>query len=294
MEQGSGSGSGGDSSRISPTAHYTSWVWYRAGISHRALTSTLGRALHLALLPMNAAYERFASRPNLDTMLLARHAAIDALLAAEIASGRVGQVIEVASGLSPRGFTFARRHPSLRYLEADLPDMAATKRRRLDEAGLRASNHHVLTVDAMRDAGDDSLGAIAASHLDPSRGTAIVTEGLLGYFDRESVESMWRRFAAVLRGYPSGIYLSDLNLAGDLGGMHTARVFRRVLEAFARGRVHLHYESPSDVARALRDAGFSDVSVLLPTEVPHAEIPAPDRKHVVRILTARTPRTNGR
>src|SRR5262245_40633167 len=133
-----------DSSRISPTAHYTSFVWYRAGMSHKVLTSPLGRALHLALLHMNVGYERLGSRPHLDRSPLARHRRIGHLLEGEIAAGRVGQVIEIAAGLSPRGFTFAKRHPDLHYIEADLPDMAETKRRRLDEAGLRGTHHEVV------------------------------------------------------------------------------------------------------------------------------------------------------
>ena len=58
-------------------------------------------------------------------MLLARHHLIDHRLHAAIESGRVGQVIEVAAGLSPRGWRFASRYGSrLTYLEADLPATA--------------------------------------------------------------------------------------------------------------------------------------------------------------------------
>src|SRR4051812_43465992 len=94
-----------DSSRISPTAHYTSQVWFRHGMSHPALETAFGRRLHAALAPINFAY-RVTGRPNLDEMLLARHRCLDALLERAIASGEVSQVIEVAAGLSPRGFTF--------------------------------------------------------------------------------------------------------------------------------------------------------------------------------------------
>src|SRR5687768_12863247 len=114
-----------DSSRISPTAHYTSYVWFRHGMSHPALATPLGARLHMALRPMNLVYGRVSKRPNLDMMLLARHRVIDKLLEKEIVEGRVGQVIEIAAGLSARGLRFARRFPQIRYLEADLPAMAA-------------------------------------------------------------------------------------------------------------------------------------------------------------------------
>jgi hypothetical protein len=41
----------GDSNRISPTAHYTSYVWFRHGMSHETLTSRMGRTLSAALVP---------------------------------------------------------------------------------------------------------------------------------------------------------------------------------------------------------------------------------------------------
>jgi O-methyltransferase involved in polyketide biosynthesis len=274
-----------DSSRISPTAHYTSQVWFRYGMSHPALATQLGRRLHAALAPVNTAYVKLSRRPNLDMMLLARHRAIDFLLEREIAAGRVGQVLEVAAGLSPRGLTFTRHFPELEYVEADLPDMAAHKRRALDRAGT-GPKHHVVEIDALADDGPASIGAVARLHLDPTRGTAIITEGLIGYFSRVEVEGMWRRFAGALRGFPHGVYFSDLNMSGDLSGMHSARVFRQLLSLFARGKVHLHYEDADQAQHALHGAGFRDVRIHKPGELPEVDFPGRERKHVVRVIEA--------
>src|SRR6185436_10973917 len=100
-------------------------------------------------------------------MLLARHRAIDHLLDRAIADGRVGQVIEIAAGLSPRGWRFTERHQDLTYLEADLPDMAARKRAILAEVGPESPRHRVVDVDALADVGPTSIAAIAAT-LDPA------------------------------------------------------------------------------------------------------------------------------
>ena len=105
-----------DSSRISPTAHYTAQVWFRYGMSHPALETRLGRRLHAALAPANLLY-KFSGKPNLDEMLLARHRTLDFLLEREIAAGRVSQVIEVAAGLSPRGLSFTRLAHDLGYAD---------------------------------------------------------------------------------------------------------------------------------------------------------------------------------
>jgi O-methyltransferase involved in polyketide biosynthesis len=274
-----------DASRISPTAHYTSAVWVENGLSPPALGTPLGQALHAALAPMNAAYRHWSARPNLDMMLLARHRVLDHLLARAVESGRIGQVVELAAGLSGRGYRFAHRFPGLRYIETDLPDMAAHKRRMLDDARLRGANHEVVPLDAVAAGGPGSLAALVA-RLDPARGLAVVTEGLVGYLDRPTVEALWRRIATVLGEFPHGLYLSDLNLAGEVGGMRGATVFRAVLSAFTRGRVYLHYASAAEAARALRRAGFRRVHLHRPGDVHGADVPGRDRGHVVRIAEA--------
>src|SRR5215470_7790441 len=177
-----------DPSRISPTALYTSDVWVRNGMSHPALGSLKGRFLHAVLAPANLAVLGLGERPNLDQLLLARHRVLDHLLELDIAAGRVRQVVEIAAGLSPRGFRVAQ--------------LAAT--------------------------------------LERGAGTAILTEGLLGYFDLPTVEGMWRRFARALRALGGGVYLSDLNIAAD--ATVAAKLFRRALSWFARGEVFLHFD----------------------------------------------------
>jgi len=278
------------SARISPTAHYTSYVWFKHGMSHPALSSRRGAVLHAALRPMNIAYERFGAHPSLDMMLLARHRVLDHLLAREIESGRVSQVIEVAAGLSPRGIRFMDRYRDrgLVYIEGDLPDMARTKRALLREAGLLGDGHRVATINALADDGDDSLEAVSRAHLSHRQGTAIITEGLLGYFDGANVRGMWRRFARTLRRFSHGVYFSDLNLAGDISGMRGAGAFRVLLSAFARGKVHLHFDKPAEVAAALQDAEFTRATVHVPGDFDDVDVPGRDRGHTVRLIEART------
>jgi O-methyltransferase involved in polyketide biosynthesis len=268
-----------DTSRISPTAHYTAYVWYRNGLSHPALASARGRVYHALLWPLMRGYGLLAGMPTLDAMLLARHRALDHALATEIEAGRIANVVEVAAGLSPRGFQLARRYPGLRYLEGDLPESAARKRRLLDEAGLRGPDHEVGTINALLDEGPGSLAAACATL--PPGGTAIVTEGLLGYFDLGAVEGVWRRAARALRERGSGLYLTDLNLGGD--ATPAMRLFRRALGWFAKGTVHLHFDGPDAAERALRAAGFDAASVKTPGDIGDFGYSA----HQVRIGIAR-------
>lgn len=246
------------SDSISPTAHYTGQVWSRNGLSHPALATREGRVLFGALRPAMS-ISRPMGGPSLETYLLARHRAIDALLEAAIEDHGITQVIEVAAGLSPRGWRFRQRYGDrLTYVEADLPAMAERKRRALARIGTLGDRHRVEDLDALRDTGPASLAAIAAG-LDRGRGLAIITEGLLGYLAPDAVEGLWRRFAVTLSDFPAGRYLSDLHLGG--AATPTVRAFRLVLSAFVRGRVHLHFDDAGAAECAVLACGFARASV---------------------------------
>ena len=249
---------------ISPTAHYTGYVWARNGLSHPELATTEGRILFESLQPIMIA-SRAVGGPSLEPYLLARHRAIDALLSSSIEEHGVSQVVEVASGLSPRGWRFMNRYSDrLTYVEADLPDMAERKRAALERIGSLSESHRVQALDALRDDGPGSLAELA-TELDPAQGLAIITEGLLGYLDTDSVLGVWDRFARTLHGFAGGRYISDLHL-GDV--QTTAiRAFRVLLSTFVRGRVHLHFSSAAEAEAALRAAGFDTAEVRRATEL---------------------------
>src|SRR5438094_340621 len=120
---GSARGARGDrpvsgSETISPTAHYTGYVWARNGLSHPQLQTLEGRVLFEALRP-TMSVSRLLGAPSLEDYLMARHTAIDALLERAIEAGEISQVVEVAAGLSPRGWRFSQLYGArLTYVEA--------------------------------------------------------------------------------------------------------------------------------------------------------------------------------
>ena len=245
--------------RIGPTAHYTGYVWARNGLSHPELASTEGRIMFDSLQPTMLA-SRALGGPTLEAYLLARHRAIDAVLERAIDRDGVSQVIEVAAGLSPRGWRFTQRYGErLTYVEADLPEMAARKRAALERMGSPNDRHRVEQMDALRDDdGPGSLAAIAAG-LDRGQGLAIVTEGLLGYLPTDAVNGLWRRFANAIGQFAGGRYISDLHLGGAVTPQ--VRAFRLMLSAFVRGRVYLHFDDASEAEAALTAAGFASAEV---------------------------------
>jgi O-methyltransferase involved in polyketide biosynthesis len=239
---------------ISPTAHYTGYVWYAHGQSHDAFATRTGRLMYHALRGANLLAHR-AGLPSLEGMLLARHRVIDLRLAQAIDAGEIHQVIEIAAGLSPRGWRFARRYADrITYVEADLPAMIAHKRRILASLGGETAHHRTAEIDALADIGPTSLAQICAT-LDPARGTAIITEGLLNYFERDVIVAMWHRFATALRRFPRSLYLSDLMLRdANRGPVSTG--FAWLLSAFVRGRVHLPFATVDAAEAALDHAGL--------------------------------------
>lgn len=252
------------SDRISPTAHYTGYVWARNGLSHPRLSTTEGRVLYESLRGVMTA-SLWLGGNSLERYLLARHRAIDQLLEEAIESGRVSQVIEVASGLSARGWRFSSRYGErIEYVEADLPAMAGRKRQALEDMGSLSGGHRVVDLDALASSGPESLAGVAAS-LRRERGTVVITEGLLGYLDTPSVLGLWARIAEVLKSFPSGLYLSDLHI-GAVADL-PVRAFRLLLSAFVRGQVHLHFEREEDAVRELRRAGFEEAVVRRADEV---------------------------
>ena len=272
----------GGSSAISPTAHYTGYVWARHGLGDADLATLPGRLLYTAgqgaMVPLE-----LAGGPTLEHFLLARHRIIDHLLDQAVADGTVGQVVELAAGLSPRGLELTRRHPDLTYVEVDLPQMAARKQEVLRRKGADASRHRAVTADVLDDRAFSAVFTGRSSMLDPARGTAVVTEGLLNYFPREPVLGLWRRTARELRRFPEGRYYSDLHVASRTG--RADRLFIAGLGAFVRGRVHLHFADETEAVDSLRAAGFERARLVEPQEhaggLPDMEGAGADRVRVV-------------
>jgi O-methyltransferase involved in polyketide biosynthesis len=245
--------------QISPTAHYTGYVWFAHGQSHEAFATRKGRLMYRALHGANIAAHA-TGLPSLEGMLLARHRLIDLRLAQAIDAGEVSQIIEVACGLSPRGWRFRSRYGDrITYVEADLPGMLANKQHVLAELGGETAYHYTREIDALADSGANSIAAICGA-LDPARGTAIITEGLINYFDRAAVTAMWQRFARALAPFPKGIYLSDI-IVEEANHGAVVQAFSWLVAAFVRGRTHIHYRDAIEVERALDETGFDGVAL---------------------------------
>lgn len=248
-----------NSERISPTAYATGYYWYARGLSHPAFDTRQGRRTLAAFRPLMYGLERVAGL-SLDATLMARHRGIDEKLDAAIQSGAVTQVIEIAAGLSPRGYRFTRRYGDrITYLDTDLPALAATKRELLAQHHLLSDHYRVVALDALAEAGPESLAAVV-DQLDPNAGTAIITEGLLSYLTPETVQPFWARIAQTLNGFPKGIYLADLHFRSQTHG-RAVKLFGWFLSRFVRGRIHMHFDNADQACATMRSHGFTEADI---------------------------------
>jgi O-methyltransferase involved in polyketide biosynthesis len=275
------------STHISPSAHYTGYVWYRHQLADPAFVTDSGRWIHALLRPITWG-ARVGFGIDLENLLLQRHLLIDARLTEAIERGGVTQVVEIACGLSPRGRRFTARYPHLRYIEADLPVMAARKRLLLQSQGWLSQNHQVKAVDILASPGRDTLANLFAG-LDHSVPIAVITEGLVNYFELSVIEGFWTRLAAQLQGFPQATYLTDLY--PDLQEHPRYRQLRWGVELvgrLTRGSYPLHYRNAEEIVAGFGRCGFAATAVLDPDQ--HAQalgLPTPRLAGLVRVIEAR-------
>ncbi|MGK5093110.1 class I SAM-dependent methyltransferase [Deltaproteobacteria bacterium TL4] len=253
-----------DTSRISITAHYTGYVWYENGLSHEAFVSWFGKVGYHSLDPWMKLGKKILGIADLETILLQRHHIIDHLLEKAIEEQGLRQVIELACGLSPRGFRFIKRYgdQGLTYLETDLPTMALRKKQLLTQIDGVHASHQVVPCNILIESGKGSLQEVIENHFDPKKPIAVITEGLINYFDLKTITGLWRRITKILNQNSGGIYLSDnFSMLKEQPYHSIISVCKKGVEFIGRGTVHPHFESFSDAESVLSQSGFKNVVV---------------------------------
>lgn len=278
-----------DTSSISFTAHYTGHVWYRNGLSAEPFRTGEGALFYALLMPFEAVGRRIAGG-NIKDFLLQRHFLIDQLISNAIEQEGVTQVLEIACGLSPRGWRFSARHPQLKYVEADLPDMAARKQALLEKAGAGSNGRHkVITCNILAE-GPDSLENVIAREFDRSKPLLVVTEGLVNYFNLDTISGFWTRLQAELAKFPAGIYLTDnYPLLDDHPFRKVMKSLGDLLGAASRSNVSFHFGSDRAMEEHFRALGFRTAKAHNPSHH-YDSLPIPRTRgdSFVRVLEARS------
>ncbi len=286
MEHLSETASTMDTSRISISAHYTGYIWYKNGLSHPQFVTPMGRAAYWALKPMNIFMQRMVGA-SIDTFLLQRHFVLDHLVEQAIAEG-FEQIVELAAGLSSRGYLIKQAHPHIHYVEGDLQGMSVRKAELLDALG-RPEGHETKVCNILDESGPQSIESLLAG-LDKSKKTLIITEGLVNYFDLATIRKVWARMAQALKVFPQGRYITEVypNLEQHPSYKYV-QVAQKVVGFFTQGEYPLHYNSNEAMQQGFLADGFATVNVTAPEDYYNQlDMPTSSRQSLVRLVVADT------
>lgn len=128
------------------------------------------------------------------------------------------QVMDLGSGVDPRGVVWAQNHPGQQYVEVDLPAAVALKARvvqGLEDRGLvtRTENFH---TEAGNVVDPDSI-LRAARHFDPGRPVTVTSFGILHYMDLDERAAFAESVVALLRQHPGSTFSTDMPVEEGIG-----------------------------------------------------------------------------
>ena len=275
-----------DRSPVSLTGHYTGEVWVRNGLSPSAMSTRTGRNFYRALRPLDGAANRWLGI-SLETMLVQRHRLIDELVLGFVARHPGAQVLELACGVSDR----ARRlldemGDEVTYIETDLPDMVAHKLAVYQQQGWSGgARHQVAPCNILRERGEISLERVVGE-LDRERPLMVISEGLLNYFSRATVENFLLRLSALLSEFAENRYVTEIwPRLPHYPGVAARKTMIRLIETLTRQEVPLHFTDNEDIARGFRSAGFAWVRVINPDHYAFtSEVPAMGKPSMFRVV----------
>lgn len=242
---------------ISFTAHYTGYIWYKMGISHPEFATTQGKLLTRLLHPLESWAERHVGG-SMRTTLQQRHQMIDEHLSQLIATYPQLQVLEIASGLSPRSWNFRQKFPDLNYRELDLPEMAKIKTQALKRIDNKAPE--VLSADIF----SAELARIFQV-FNPKQPLVVISEGLINYFDQHLLFTLLKGISKYSQQFAELHYLSDLYpepVKNQLANLIWAS--SRLLKLVSRSAFTFHFKSPQQLQQFFQQAGFTQVEVKQP------------------------------
>lgn len=244
---------------ISFTAHYTGYIWYTMGISHPVFATSKGKMLAKLVHPLESWAEKFVGG-SMRTTLKQRHRMIDQHLTQLIEQHPDLQVLEIASGLSPRGWNFRQKFPHIDYRELDLPDMAKVKTQALKQ--IDANSPEVLSVDLF------TADFEQAFHVfDPNRPLVVISEGLINYFNKDMLLQLLQAIYRYGQNFKELHYLTDIYpepVKNKLANFIWAS--SKLLKWMSKSAFSFHFIDPQQAQDFFQQAGFEQVSIVQPQQ----------------------------
>ncbi len=261
----------GGHERIGPTAHYTAYVWRRAGFERAELFSTWqGAALYWGFFAVGEWATRLSSEtPSMRVYLEYRHRLIDAVVHAHAPDA----IVELGAGLTRRAVAMALApEHDVRGIEFDLPDMVARKRAALarapaDVRRALVGRHRVESANVV----EPAFGQTLREALADTRRPVVVAEGLLSYLAADERAQLYASVAGALG--PEGLFVCDLHTRGGQASVGVAStVLRTAIVAVTRRKKALDpYADEAHVRAVMGEAGLASVTFVDPTRHYDAE-----------------------
>jgi O-methyltransferase involved in polyketide biosynthesis len=253
-----------DSRKISPTAHLTAHAWDMLGISNAQYFIDPNYKFLLNLL-RSFAFLYFINKNNdyVYYMLEPRHRAIEYFMFSKFP---YNQVVEFASGLSPRGMTFSE-NPEITYIESDLPEMLELKKARVEEIyrekHITRPNHKFVATDLLK----DNISEIISPLINKDEKLIVITEGLTPYFDMEHLKKIFTNISTLLRENDGGVYITDIYHVEDMSRSVFNTKFVSAFIKFMRTEFHIDIDNKDEGEAFFRECGFDFVETINPLSV---------------------------
>lgn len=185
-----------DFEKISPTAFMVSSF---RGLTDIPYAKELAQQAEAQLI--NKSLPQPKEKPvGLAIHLEARYKAINQV----IAQYPITQVLEIASGLLPRGLVMSC-DPNITFIESDLPEMITYKHQQVQQLVGKRANLHFLEIDATHPS-NELFKSI--NYLTPKQPIMIVCEGLLMYLTPSEKQQLCANVREILKAY-SGVWITS-------------------------------------------------------------------------------------
>jgi len=215
-------------------------VAYARQFSHIPYSKAL-----LDLLDMNRLTAQFdvhqTAVNSFAALLEARYKVVDQALR----QWRYTQVLELASGLLPRGMIWSQQ-PEVTFVESDLPLMIEYKQQLIRQLiGERAN----LRFEAINVAHHSNPLLLAAKHFQPLQPIAIICEGLLQYLSLAEKVQVFANVRHFLQQYPGQWITPDL----------ATKAAQQQIEQYTTSSLNLHQLILQATGRSLIENSFGSV-----------------------------------
>ncbi len=269
--------------RLSLSAHYTSYVWFKYHLSYPELTTVAGRIAHLLLMPINSVF-KLKGGVNIDTFLLQRHQLINQQIQYLVEQQGVTQILELAAGLSPRGIQISRRYPHVHYIESDVPSMQAHKSKLLNKL-VKPHNLESIPCFFMAQKQQANISQ-ALSLFKQTEPTLVISEGLINYFTQTQLQQGFKQISQALSCFKQGTYLTDLYPDNQQHPYYAyAKFAQNTVAWLTNSNWQLQYTDTQAIKQAFSQANFQQTQVLTPTS---NNLKKPNMTPFVRIVLAKT------